>query len=378
MHDIIRFMARRGRSGSSADPGLAGPNGAGIVFLFGFVCLVLGVVIARLVTLMDLVHPEFGRAWLPMISAGCAVSVGWAWLYAAAIWRFPGRRRVQWIGYAYAFATIALTAPFFPRTLAAGYSFTTRLPEGSPPPLLDRLMLGAMAFAAAGITITVLAVLFGRPLARLESRRLSSWAAASSVLHVQARLREFGPAGPGPWRQGELRLAPGSVTWSMSRSQASVDLTGARFLTAGSQARARVGRARTVLVVAAAGRFEVGVRPELLQEFITLADHFRPWRDQDPETVDRGPASWLSRRARQCREADTRRTDQSHGPMSSGPPSKRMSMLAATTHSHGMSDRTSWLWARTDRPVLVPDRNPKPVRIASTERALRVFGIWSR
>jgi hypothetical protein len=152
-------------------------------------------------------------------------------------------------------------------------------------------MLGAMAFAAAGITVVVLAVVFNRPLSRLESRRLSAWAAASSVLNVRARLREVGPAGHGPWRQGELRLAPGSVTWSMSRGRATVDLTGARLLTAAFQARARGGRARTVLVLAAAGRFEVGVRPELLQEFITLADHFQPWQDQDAQPVDRGPAS---------------------------------------------------------------------------------------
>jgi hypothetical protein len=35
--------------------------------------------------LMAGAHPEFGRAWLPTISAGWAVSVGWAGLYAAAI-----------------------------------------------------------------------------------------------------------------------------------------------------------------------------------------------------------------------------------------------------------------------------------------------------
>jgi hypothetical protein len=260
-------------------------------FVFGFACLVLGAMVARLVTLMAGAHPEFGRVWLPTIAAGCAVSVGWAGLYAAGIWRFPGRRWVQWIGYAYAFATIVLMAPFFPRALGTGYSFTTRLPERSPPPVLDRLMLGAMAFAAAGITMAVLAIAFNRPLSRLESRRLSTWAAASSVLHVRARLREVGPAGHGPWRLGELRLVPGSVTWSMSRGRATVDLTGGRLLTAGFEARARGGRARTVLVLAGAGRFEVGVRPELLQEFITLADHFQPWRDQNAQPVDRGPAS---------------------------------------------------------------------------------------
>lgn len=296
-------MARPARSGTSPDPGRAGsggvrpggrarvPGAGRTVFGFGFACLILGVAVARLVTLMAGAHPEFGRAWLPTIAAGCAVSAGWAGLYAAAIWRFPGRRWVQWIGYAYAFATIVLMAPFFPRIQGTGYSFTTRLPQGSPPPLLDRLMLGAMAFAAAGITMAVLAVLFHRPLSRLESRRLSTWAAASSVLHVRARLREAGPAGHGPWRQGELRLAPGSVTWSMSRGGATVDLTSARLLTARFQARARSGRARTALVLAAAGRFEVGVRPELLQEFITLADHFQPWRDQDAQPVDREPAS---------------------------------------------------------------------------------------
>ena len=266
------------------------------MFGFGLACLVLGIAVARLGTLIAGAHPEFGRAWLPTIAAGWAVSVGWAGLYAAAIWRFPGRRWVQWIGYAHAFATIVLTAPFFrpagfPRSQGTGYSFTTRLPQGSPPPLLDRLVLGAMAFAAAGISLAVLAVLFNRPLSRLESRRLSTWAAASSVLHVRARLREAGLAGYGPWCQGELRLAPGSVTWSMSRGGATVDLTGARLLTARFQARARGGRARTVLVLAAAGRFEVGVRPELLQEFVTLADHFQPWRDPDAPPVDRGPAS---------------------------------------------------------------------------------------
>jgi hypothetical protein len=35
-----------------------------------------------------------------------------------------------------------------------------------------------------------------------------------------------------------------------------------------------------------------------------------------------------------------------------------------------MSERWSWLWARTDWSVLVPDRNPKPVRISSSERAV--------
>lgn len=297
VRDIIRFMARPARSGPS-DPGLAGTEGGrpggrarvpgGSVFGLGLSCLVLCVVIARLVTLMAGVHPEFGRAWLPAVSAGCAVSVGWAGLYAAAIWRFPGRRWVQWIGYADVFATIGLMAPFFPRVLGTGYSFTTRLPEGSPPPPLDRLMLGALAFAAAGITIAVLAVVLYRPLSRLESRRLSAWAAESSVLQVRARLREVGPAGHGPWRMGELRLAPGSVTWSTSRGRAAVDLTGARLLTARSRTLART---RNVLVLAAAGRFEVGVRPELLQEFITMADHFQPWRDQDAQPVDRESAT---------------------------------------------------------------------------------------
>jgi len=292
-HDIIKFMARPGRTGTS-DPGLAGAEGGragvpgGSVFGLGLACLVLGVVIARLVALMAGAHAEFGRAWVPAISAGCAVSGGWAGLYAAAIWRFPGRRWVQWIGYAYAFATIAAVAPFFPRTGGAGYSFSTRLPGGSPPPPLDRLMLGALAFAAAGITIAVQAIVLYRPLSRLESRRLSAWAATSSVLQVRARLREVGPAGHGPWRLGELRLAPGSVTWSMSRGRETVDLTGARLLTARSRARAR---ARNVLVLAAAGRFEVGVRPELLQQFITMADHFQPWRDQDAQPADRRPAS---------------------------------------------------------------------------------------
>jgi hypothetical protein len=166
------------------------------------VCPVLGVVVARLVILMAGAHSEFGRAWLPMNAAGCAVSVGWAGLYVGAIWRCPGMRRAQWIGYAYAFATIILTAPFFPRIPGTGYTFTGRFHRGSAPPLLDRLMLGAMAFAAAGIAIAVLAVLFNRPLSRLESRRLATWAGASSVLRVRARLREVGPAGPGPWRWG--------------------------------------------------------------------------------------------------------------------------------------------------------------------------------
>jgi len=301
-NDIIRFMARRGRSAASADPGLPGTDGVrrGVrnqvrgagrpVFVFALACLVLGVMVARLVILMAEVHPEFGRAWLPAIGAGCAVSVGWAGLYAAAIWFCPGRRWAQWIGYGYAFAAIVLMAPFFPRSPGTGYSFTSRLPRGSSPPLLDWLMLGAMAFAAAGMTMAVLALLFSGPLSRLEGRRLATRAAASSVLHVWARLREVGPAGPGPWRQGELRLAPGSVTWSMSRGRARVDLTGATRVTAASRARARVGRPRAVLVRTAAGRFEVGVRPELFQEFVTLADQFRPRRAQDTETVDRGPA----------------------------------------------------------------------------------------
>ena len=258
--------------------------------MFGLVCSVLGAMVARLVILMAGAHSEFGRAWLPTIAAGCAVSAGWAGLYAGAIWRFPGMRRAQWIGYAYAFGTIILTTPFFPRIPGMGYTFTNRFHRGSSSPLLDRLSLGAMAFAAAGITIAVLVVLFNRPLSRLESRQLATWAAASSVLHVRARLREVGPAGPGPWRWGELRLAPGSVTWAMSRSGARVDLTGARLMTAGFQSGVRVSRARAVPVLAAAGRFEVGVRPELLQEYITLADHFRPWRDQGAETVDRGSA----------------------------------------------------------------------------------------
>ncbi len=261
--------------------------------MFGLVYLILGVIVARLVILMAGAHPEFGRAWLPTIAEGCAAAVSWAGLYAAAIWRYPGRRWVQWIGYAYAFATVVLMAPFFPRTPGAGFSFASRLRRGSPPPVLDWLALRALAFAATGFTIAVLVVVLNRPLSRLESRRLATWngADSSSVLHVGARLREVGPSGPGPWRPGELRLAPGSVTWSMSRGRASVDLTGARLLTAGFQPRARLGRARTALVLAAAGRFEVGVRPELLQEFITLADHFRPWRDKDTETIDRGPAS---------------------------------------------------------------------------------------
>jgi hypothetical protein len=260
--------------------------------VFGLACLVLGVMVARLVMLMTAAHSEYGRAWLPPTAAGCAVSVGWAGLYAAAIWRCPGSRRADWIGYGYAFATIVVMAPFFPRSPGTGYSFTRRLPRGSSPPLLDWVMLAAMAFAAAGLTMAALVVVFIRPLSRLASSHPAAWggANASSVLRVRARLREVGPAGPGRWRLGELRLAAGSVTWSMSRGRATVDLTGARPMTAGFRTAARVGRTRTVLVLAPAGRFEVGVRPELFQEFITLADRFRPWRGQGTETVDRGPA----------------------------------------------------------------------------------------
>lgn len=288
-------MSRRGRSGASADPGLAGTDGtrrgratrvpAGrTVFIAGVVCLILGVLVARLVILMAEARPEFGRAWLPAIATGCAVSVSWAGLWAAAIWRYRDRRWVQWIGYAYAFATVVLMAPFFPRSPGTGFSFTSKLHRGSPPPLVDWLMLRAMAFVATGITITALAVLLHRPLSRLDSRIAADASSdVSSVLHVQARLRDVGPDGPGPWRRGELRLAPGSVTWSMSRGRALVDLTGARLEAAGFPPRTRGGRVRRVLVRAPAGLFELGVQPEVMQEFLMLADHFQPWRAQDTE-----------------------------------------------------------------------------------------------
>jgi len=247
------------------------------------VCLILGVLVARLVILMAAARPEFGRAWLPAIATGCTVSVGWAGLWAAAIWRYRGRRWVQWIGYAFAFATVVLMAPFFPRSPGTGFSFTSKLHRGSPPPPLDWLMLRAMAFAATGITISALAVLLHRPLSRLDGRIAANVSSdASSVLHVRARLRDVGPDGPGRWRGGELRLAPGSVTWSMSRGRALVDLTGATLVAAGFQPRTR-GRARKVLVRVPAGLFELGVQPEVMQEFITLADHFQPWRAQDTE-----------------------------------------------------------------------------------------------
>jgi hypothetical protein len=211
VHDIIRFMARGPRSGTSADPGHAGAGGvrrgghtqvasAGrTVFLVGFVCLILAVMVARLLILMAEAHSAFDRAWLPTVAAGCAVAVGWAELYAAAIWRYPGQRWVQWIGYAYAFATVALMAPFFPRIPGVRFSFTSRLHRGSSPPLLDSLTLGAMAFVAAGITIAALAVLLNRPLPLLAAWQLATrgGADASSMLHVRARLREVGRPGPG-------------------------------------------------------------------------------------------------------------------------------------------------------------------------------------
>jgi len=132
--------------------------------------------------------------------------------------------------------------------------------------------------------MAALAVLLQRPLSRLHSGRAARVGSdASSALQVRAQLREIGPDGPGPWRQGELRLAPGSVTWSMSRGRALVDLTGAAIMAAGFRRRTRCGGARRVLVRAPAGRFELGVRPELMQEFLTLANHFHPWRAQDTE-----------------------------------------------------------------------------------------------
>jgi hypothetical protein len=145
-------------------------------------------------------------------------------------------------------------------------------------------MLRVMAFVATGITITALAVLLHRPLSRLDSRMAANVSSdASSVLHVRARLRDVGPDGPGPWRSGELRLAPGSLTWSMSRGRALVDLTGATLVAAGFQPRTRNGRVRKVLVRVPAGTFELDVQPEVMEEFITLADHFQPWRAQDTE-----------------------------------------------------------------------------------------------
>jgi hypothetical protein len=213
-------------------------------------------------------RPAFGGQWLPVTAAGILLAI--AMLALCVLFRVR-RRWPGWLATADAVATVAAGIGF----VHAELSRASRI----LPPLHHPLLLGVLAFTAAGfaafavwlLPIPVFPLLID--LGRSRYGSLRHRAATRRYLEGFAvRAREIGAERAGEWRCGSLRTISGRLAWvddggEVTDLSAAMIIDDPRSLPPWARS-ATYSYAPTVRLQTQTGLSELEIAPDLYQQFL--------------------------------------------------------------------------------------------------------------